>query len=155
MLREPWSLLGVDLFFLQVHLARQSLTLLFISVLCCGCINPGSLQYHQSSEHLWISNLPSPLPSKPPSQEQLNLVYPSLECFISGSDQENGEKSLGRILTSSKLRKLPGTPTCLEFEAYAHQKQDASMFTPKSSTCSSSVHNMPQNFKLSFVVLAL
>ena len=52
--------LGVDLFYSQCHLSRQSLTLLFISVLCGGYINPDSLQYHQSSEHLWISNSPSP-----------------------------------------------------------------------------------------------
>ena len=79
-----------------------------------------------------------------------------------------------------RLRKLPDTPTCFEFLAYAHQKQDACRFTPKSSTCSSSVRgwhncsklfnsvlksralslftlaqarNMPHNFKLTFVVL--
>ena len=77
LLREPWSLLCVDLFCSQFHMARQSLTLLFISVLCGGYINPGSLQYRQSSKHLWISNVPSPLPSSPPSLEKLNLVYPS------------------------------------------------------------------------------
>ena len=37
---------------LQFHLARQSLILLFISVRCGGCINPGSLQCHPSSKHL-------------------------------------------------------------------------------------------------------
>ena len=36
LLRDSWSLLCVDLFCSQFHLARQSLTLLFISVLCGG-----------------------------------------------------------------------------------------------------------------------
>ena len=97
---------------------------------------------------MWTSSSPSLLPSWPPSQEKLNLAYPLWECFISYSDWENGEKSLGTTFISSMGRKLTGTPTCLEFLAFAHQKKDANRSTPKSSTCSSIVRGWPNCPKL-------
>ena len=64
------------------------------------------------------------------------------ECFISCSDQENGEKSRG-YLHLRKFTKYKVPQRVRPFRANAHLTQDANRFTLKSSTCSSSVRGWP------------
>ena len=149
-MRNPFSLLCVELFYLQFHLARQSLTALFISVLCGSCINPGSLQ-NQS--------LPSPLPSSPPSwrEDPWNNIHIFEDSQttryanvfgIAGVRAPKTKRQQIHVKVQHVLVEYPGLAQLLKAPQLGAQVSCAvSLHMPQA-------RNMPHNFKLSFVVLA-